>query len=198
MGKKSKKNNSKQTQKDTLTASKNTVDNPVKKSSKKHSKKHKKTHEKKSHKKNKTLDNSIKNPEIVLDTVPVFDEEITLSEPVEKPIILDAVTTIINIPDRWYIKLPEDKNFDPILNFYKDNIIIASLPLNDENLNGLMPVLDTFYDRPEETPKESKWVKTKKWAKKHKFTATIIVIVGVIVIGALLSSVYTGLGFGSI
>jgi hypothetical protein len=198
MGKKSKKNTSNKKQKDTLTASKTYVDNSVNKSKKIKKKDIKLDEVFLIEESFEPLDITVNEPEIFLDTVPTFDEEITFTEPVEKTEILEPVSNLINIPDRWYIKIPEDKEFDPILNFYKDNTIIASFPLNEENLKGIMPILDTFYERPETKPKENAWIKTKKWAKKHKFTATIGIIVGIIVVGALLSSAFTSLGLGAI
>lgn len=144
-------------------------------------------------KKKKTPDPEIFAPKIVLNTVPDFETEETTSQQninstisqninIEAGKILDNLNELIIIPDRWYIKLPEDKELVPLINFYKEDKIIASLPLNDENLKGLMPVLDSLYERPETKIKPPVTKRIKKWAKKHKFSAALAILVITLVI----------------
>lgn len=144
------------------------------------------------------LDNTVKNPEIILDEVPNFDENNIYTNPVENPVNIDDINPLISIPDRWYIKLPEDTNYPPLLNFYKDNKIVTSLPLVDENLNGLMPILKTFYNDPDAEPTQPAWTRAKKWMKKHKFSTGLGAFVTLIVLISLISAALTNLGLGII
>lgn len=137
------------------------------------------------------LDKPTDNISTNLLSVPTFDATTEIIHPVDNIEVLEPIQPLISIPDRWHIKLPEDKTLAPLLNFYKDNIIVATFPLNPENLEGIMPILETFYERPEPTPKVKLTIKIKRWAKKHKFTAALAIIILMIVIVSITGSIIT-------
>ena len=119
---------------------------------------------------------SEENTIIILETIPVIepvDEDAYL---VENPQYDTTVLEMLNLPDRWYIKQPEDNTSAPIINFYKGKDIIASLPLTEENLSTLMPVLENLYARPDENAGLSVTARAKKWMKKHIFSTILIIL----------------------
>lgn len=119
---------------------------------------------------------SEENTEIVLETIPVIEPVDEDAFIVENPEYENALLELLHLPDRWYIKQPEDKTSPPIINFYKGKDIIASLPLTEENLSTLMPVLDNIYVRPEEQEKLPLVPRIKKWMKKHIFSTILIIL----------------------
>lgn len=114
------------------------------------------------------------NTVITLETVPEIRIEDSNAYLVENPQYDDTILELLHLPDRWYIKQPEDKTSAPIINFYKEKDIIASLPLTEENLAALMPVLDSLYTRPDENSGLSTIARIKKWMKKHIFSTVLI------------------------
>lgn len=113
---------------------------------------------------------------ITLDSIPEIIPTEDNSYLVENPQYETAILELLHLPDRWYIKQPEDSNSAPIINFYKGKDIIASLPLTEENLSTLMPVLDNLYTRPNENAGLSFTARTKKWMKKHIFSTILIIL----------------------
>ena len=133
------------------------------------------------------------NTEIILETIPVIERVDEDAHLVENPQYENALLELLHLPDRWYIKQPEDKTSPPIINFYKGKDIIASLPLTEENLSTLMPVLDNIYVRPEEREKLPLVTRTKKWMKKHIFSTILIILFGTVLLYAIISPLIAGL-----
>ncbi len=125
------------------------------------------------------------------DTQPVEPESPDTNE---TGLIFEEEETILVIPDQWIIKAPEDPNLPFMLNFYKKNTLLTTFPLTEDNVNTLMPVLETFYSR-EETPERGPLVDhILSLAKKHKFRTGMLIIIGIITIIGIILTATTGLG----
>lgn len=104
-------------------------------------------------------------------------------------------TSLMVLPDQWKVKTPEDETNPILLNFYKGKNVITTLPLTQENLENLMPILNKIYVRPEDIKKPPFYKTVGKWAIKHKFSAVVLTfILGSVIYSLGYTVLISGLG----
>lgn len=90
-------------------------------------------------------------------------------------------------PNSWVVAYPE-KSEEAVLNFYNNHTLMCSVPLSQDNMETLIPVLDNFYIRPQQIPKIKGWKAFTNWYKNHKILGTITILIGIIVTANIIAS----------
>jgi hypothetical protein len=118
------------------------------------------------------------------------------------PLDLDLLTQLVpalnslfiapeDAPTTWVIRYPEGSdNHEPLLSLLRGGKIVATIPLSQDFLKEIVPILKKLYNEPVviRVPfLQRLW----KWVKTHKFVSIVGVIVLIPVISGLLVGLYT-------
>lgn len=120
-----------------------------------------------------------------LATVPLNKEFLTSFVPALNRLFIADETA----PTTWVIRYPEVTNSIPLLSFLKEGKIVSTIPLSEEFLATIMPILKKLYKEPV-VLKQNVGEKLLKWVKKHKVLTTMAVIVLLPVIASFAVGIY--------
>lgn len=120
-----------------------------------------------------------------LATVPLDKEFLTNFIPAINRIFIADETA----PTTWVIRYPEAAGSIPLLSFLKEGKIVSTIPLSEEFLSTIMPILKKLYKEPV-VSKQKVGEKLLKWVKKHKVLTTFLIIVLLPVIVSFLVGIY--------
>jgi hypothetical protein len=126
-----------------------------------------------------------------LATIPLTEELLSGLTPAFNRMFITDETD----PVSWIIRYPEADNSIPLFSLLKKGKIMASIPLTQEMLAELSPVLEKIYKKPS---KDSTKILEKilKWVKAHKFWTFLLSLVLIPVIASMLLGVYTQIVVG--
>jgi len=106
------------------------------------------------------------------------------------PALNELVIVPEEVPAKWMIRYPEvEEETNPVLSFTRAGKILANLPLTEEILAELVPVLNGIYKRPVEE-KQKVGNRLLNWIKKHKVWSVLITLVLAPVLFAFLLGLY--------
>lgn len=121
----------------------------------------------------------------VLATVPLNTE--FLEEFV--PIVNEFYIVPEDDPPTWVLRIPDVPNPSPVFSLMRKGKIIGSVPLLEDDLETMLPILNGFYKKPIKNPL-TRGQRFKGWMKKHKFLTGLIVLTLLPVAAALLWGIF--------
>lgn len=121
----------------------------------------------------------------VLATVPLDTE--FLEEFV--PIVNEFYIVPEDEPPTWVIRIPDVPNPSPVFSLVRKGKIIGSVPLLEDDLETMLPILNGFYKKPVKNPL-TRGQRFKRWMGKHKFLTGLIVLTLLPVAAALLWGIF--------
>lgn len=115
----------------------------------------------------------------------------TIEEENDATVTQDEYNTLLEYipqPDQWFITKPGDKTLPHLINFYEKGNLIALIPLNEENINALVPILEQYYQKPTSTENLPLYKKAINAWKRHKILGSLGILILLILTGNLITN----------
>lgn len=105
------------------------------------------------------------------------------------PIVNEFYIVPEDEPPTWVLRIPDVPDPSPVFSLMRKGKIIGSVPLLEDDLETMLPILNGFYKKPVKNPL-TRGQRFAQWMKKHKFLTGLIILTLLPVAAALLWGVF--------